>query len=87
MQSVIQPEFFDPLIKHIQCLQPASNYIEFTLPANLLVDDEQVLKYFEQDAVLCYERGALPILKGTIKDHIIFSYIIAKWAENRNTAY
>lgn len=81
MESVIQPEFFEPLICRVQHIRQADNYIEFTIPPNLSIDSEQVLMYFNQDAVMTFERGKPGVLRGTIKDKMVFDYLIKKFKE------
>jgi hypothetical protein len=81
MESIIQPEFFDPLICHIMHIRQADRYIEFTIPPNLLIDNDQVLLYFNEDVVMSFERGKPGVLRGTVKDKEVFSYIINKLKE------
>lgn len=81
MESVIQPAFFDPLICRIQHIRQADRYIEFTIPPNLSIDNEQVLTYFNQNAVMSFERGKPGVLRGTIKDKKVFDYLIKKFNE------
>jgi hypothetical protein len=79
--AIIQSDFLDSLIKYIQHVRQVDNYIEFTIPPSLLIDNEEVLKYFHQDAVLQYERGKPGVPRGTIKDKNIFTYLINKFRE------
>lgn len=74
-------EFFDPLICRIQHVRQADNYIEFTIPPNLSIDNSRVLLYFSEDAVLSFERGKPGVLRGTIKDKEVFDYLINKFKE------
>jgi hypothetical protein len=79
MEQVLQHEFFDPLIKYILHVRRVVGYIEFTIPPNLFIDTEQVLKYFDHDVVLQYERGEPGILRGTITDKHVFTYLVKKF--------
>jgi hypothetical protein len=81
MESVMQPAFFDPLVKHIIRFGEADNFIEFALPNNLLIDNDQILTYFNMDVQLLCERGNPQVLRGTIKDKEVFSYIIKKYRQ------
>lgn len=81
MESVIQSGFFDPLICRIMHIRQADMYIEFTIPPNLSIDNEQVVAYFNQDAVMTFERGKPGVLRGTIKDKEVFDYLIKKLKE------
>lgn len=78
MELVIQPEFFDPLICRIMHVRQADRYIEFTIPPNLSIDNDQVLLYFNEDAVMTFERGKPGVLRGTIKDKEVFDYLVKK---------
>lgn len=78
MESVTYPEFFDPLICRIMHIRQDDRYIEFTIPPNNSIDNYQVLLYFNEDAVVSFERGKPGVLRGTIKDKEVFDYIINK---------
>jgi nitrogen-specific signal transduction histidine kinase len=81
MESVLQPTFFDPLVKHILRISEADNFIEFAIPNNLLVDNDKILTYFNMDAELLFERGNSQVLRGTIKDKEVFFYLIKKYRQ------
>lgn len=78
MEPVIYPGFLDPLICRIMHIRQVDRYIEFTIPPNLSIDNDQVLLYFNEDAVMSFERGKPGVLRGTIKDKEVFDYIIKK---------
>lgn len=78
MEPVIYPVFFDPLICRIMHIRQVDKYIEFTVPPNQPIDNDQVLLYFNQDAVMTFEIGKPGVLRGTIKDKEVFDYLIKK---------
>lgn len=63
-------------------VKPAQNYIEINVPHGLVIDKDEVLKYYENDATVVYERGSPAILKGTLKDTKLFNYLLAKYYES-----
>lgn len=87
MSEVLNTSFFDPIACYIRQVKPAENYIEIEVPIELTIDKDEVLKYYEDDATLVYERGKLAILKGTLKDAKLFNYLLAKYYENGPKLY
>jgi hypothetical protein len=81
MTEVLNTSFFDPIAGYIRAVIPAKNYIEIELPIGLVIDKGEALKYYDSDATVVYERGMSPILKGTIKDTMVFKYLLAKYYE------
>jgi hypothetical protein len=82
MTDILNTSFFDPIAGHIRLVKPAQNYIEIEVPHGLTIDKDEVLKYYENDATLVYERSKSTMLKGTLKDPQLFRYLLAKYYEN-----
>jgi hypothetical protein len=82
MTEVLNTSFFDPIAGYIRLLNPANKYLEIEVPIGLIIDKDEVLKYYEQDVTAIYQRGCPTILKGTLKDVNLFNYLMAKYYEN-----
>jgi hypothetical protein len=82
MTEILNTSFFDPIAAYIRLVEPGRNYLEIEIAIGLTVDKDEVLKYYESDATLVYERGKPTKLKGTLKDAQLFGYLLAKYYEN-----
>ena len=82
MTEILNSSFFDPIAGFIRLVKPAQNYLEIEVPVGLTIDKDEVLKYYENDATLVYQRGELTKLKGTLKDAKLFNYLLAKYYDN-----
>lgn len=82
MTDILNASFFDPIAGYIRVVKPAQNYLEINVPYGLIIDKDEVLKYYKEDATVVYERGYPAILKGTLKDTKLFNYLLAKYYEN-----
>lgn len=87
MTDLLNTSFFDPIAGYIRMVGPAQNYIEIEVPIGLMIDKDEVLKYYEIDATVVYESGKPTILKGTLKDAKLFNYLLAKYYENGPKLY
>lgn len=78
----IAQDIFKPIVKYIIELsyEPAKNvkYIKVFVPPFLQLDTDTILKYFENNATLHFERhkeGTYIHLSGNIKSDMVFTYI------------
>lgn len=81
MSEVLNTSFFDPIAGFIRVIKP-NNYLEINVPIGLIIDKDELIKYFENDVTLYYEAGVQKIIKGTIKDVKLYNYLLAKYYEN-----
>lgn len=81
MMEILNTSFFDPITGYIRKVKPAQNYLEIDVPHGLTIDKDEVLKYYENDATLVYQRGEPTKLKGTLKDTKLYNYLLTKYYE------
>jgi hypothetical protein len=76
-QQILNASFFDPLVPYIKTIS-GGRYVEIEIPHTLDINDGEILKYFEDDVVLSYERGKPTRLIGNLKDQAIADYLFSK---------
>jgi hypothetical protein len=81
MAELLNTSFFDPIAGYIKVVKP-NNYLEIQIPIGLTIDKEELLKYFDSDVEIVFERGKSGTIAGTIKDLEVFRYLLAKYYEN-----
>lgn len=79
MIDILDTSFFDPIAPYIRSIAPGKNYLEIELPFGLIIDKNEVLKYFKEDLIIVYRAGTRPMIKGSLKDPMLFNYLVVKF--------
>jgi hypothetical protein len=79
MTEILNTSFFDPIAPYIREVQAAKSFLKIELPAGLVMDEKEILKYFNEDVAVHYTRGEPVIITGTLKDPVLFNYLLAKY--------